>query len=108
MMNYVYSGIVSFVVGMLVFFLQSVLRENNDLKKKNKEFYTKEQAAMKDAIVCILRDILIENHKKYTTRKSISTHGLQNWLSMYRDYKILGGNGMVDRMKEEIEELHIG
>lgn len=107
-MNYVYSGLVSLAVGMLVFFLQSVIRENRELKKTNKEFYTKEQKAIKDAIICVLRDTLIEDHRQWVQRKSIPSYALQNWLSMYRDYKILGGNGLVDKMKEEIEELPIG
>lgn len=106
-MTYVYSAIASFIVGMLAFFIQSVVRENLELKKKNKSCATKEENAIKEGITCILRDMLIANHKKYMHRGSISTHGLQNWISMYNAYKDLGGNGMILHMKNDIEELPI-
>ena len=106
-MNYIYSAIGSFIVGMLVFFVQSLLRENHKLKQKNKQASTLEHDSIRSGIICILRDTLITNHRKYKQRGSISTNGLQNWLLMFDAYKNLGGNGMVDKMKEEIEELPI-
>ena len=106
-MEYVFSAIASLAVGILGFVLQSVIKENRELKQKREDEYTKEWAAIKDGLQCMLRDTLIRNHKKYAEQGYITTHGLQNWILMYKAYHELGGNGMIDHMKEEIEELQI-
>ena len=40
--------------------------------------------------------------KKYITPKA-----LESGILMYRAYKSLGGNGMIDHMEEEIQQLPI-
>ena len=41
--------------------------------------------------------------------KSIAlTYAYENFCEMYEAYHKLGGNGMITKMKEEIEELHLG
>ena len=37
----------------------------------------------------------------------IPSYAYQNFCEMYEAYHELGGNGMVTKMKQEIEELHI-
>ena len=106
-MEYLYSAIASLAVAMLVWVLQGVIKENRALRQKNLDECKLEQAAIKEGMCCVLRDTLISNHKKYTDLGHISTHGIQNWLLMYKAYHNLGGNGMIDHMKEEIEELPI-
>ena len=106
-MEYLLPILTSIVSGVLVFILQSVMKENFKLKKEKEEATEQEQNALKEGVLCLLRVKLIEYHTKYTQNNKISSHGLENWLLMYKAYKSLGGNGMVDRMKEEIEELHI-
>lgn len=106
-MEYVLSILASIVSAMLVFVLQSVIKENNKLKKEREKKQTEEETSLKEGVLCLLRVKLIEYHGKYTKLGSISSHGLENWLLMYKAYKSLGGNGMVDHMKAEVEELHI-
>lgn len=113
-MGYVYSGIASLVVGMLLFALQSVIKENKRLKeeKKQKEDKEKEQEeqrlkALEDGVLSLLRKELISDHEKWTGRGYITSKALESGLLMYDAYKKLGGNGMVDHMKDEIEELNI-
>lgn len=106
-MEVIIGALVSFAVAMLTFLLQGVIKENNQLKKEKTEAQTKEYTAIKEGLQCMLRDRLIELHGKYTKRGSISAHGLQNWMLMYKAYKTLGGNGLIDHMEEEVEELPI-
>jgi len=106
-MEYIISAIVTFTVGMLSWALQTVIKENHKLKADAEKKRDEEQTAIKDAILCLLRDRLIERHRKYTQLGHISIHGLQNWQLMYKAYRALGGNGMVEHMNEEIEELQI-
>lgn len=106
-MAYVFSGLASLAVAMLAFLLQGALKENKQLRKEREKEEAKKDKAIADGVVCLLRRDLIEDHAKYTGREEITSHGLQNWLLMYDAYKALGGNGMVDHMKDEVEELHI-
>ena len=106
-MAYILTAITSIVSGVLVFILQSVIKENREMKKEKDEATKTKQDALENGVLCLLRVKLIEHHTKYMKRGSISTHGLENWGLMYEAYKGLGGNGMVDHMKAEIEELHI-
>ena len=106
-MQYLYTILASLASAMLAFALQSVIRENQKLKKEKEEAQANRDKALENGVVCLLRVYLIEYHGKYTERGGITTHGLQTWLLMYKAYKALGGNGMIDHMKDEIEELHI-
>lgn len=106
-MEYIFSALASLSVAILGFILQSVIRENRELKRQKDNKCIAEEAAIKDGLQCLLRDRLINNHKKYVDLGHISTHGIQNWLLMYNAYHALGGNGMVDHMKEEVEDLPI-
>ena len=55
----------------------------------------------------LLRVQLIEYHDKYMKLGEIPSYAYQNFLEMYDAYHALGGNGMVTKMKNEIEELHL-
>ena len=55
----------------------------------------------------LLRAQLIEYHSKYTQLGDIPSYAYQNFCEMYEAYHALGGNGMVTKMKQEIDELHI-
>lgn len=106
-MSYVLTILASVASAILAFILQSVIKENRQLKHEKEKQITERETALENGVVCLLRVKLIEYHSKYTSNEEISSHGLENWLLMYQAYKTLGGNGMVDHMKEEIEELHI-
>lgn len=41
------------------------------------------------------------------TRKDATQYAYQNFCEMYEAYHALGGNGMVTKMKQEIDELHL-
>ena len=55
----------------------------------------------------LLRRNLIEDHDKYVALGKIPRHAYENYLDMYNAYHALGGNGMVTKMLEEIDELHL-
>lgn len=72
----------------------------------------KQQKKSRDAnskgTMLLLRVQLIEYHAKYTRIGEIPSYAYQNFCEMYDAYHALGGNGMVTKMKHEIEEIHIG
>lgn len=101
--GYIFSGLVSLSVAILAYVIQSLIKENRRLRDADR---IKEEA-LAEGVTCLLRVKLIEHHSKYTQADRVSSHGYENWFEMYHAYKGLGGNGMVEHMKEEMEELHI-
>lgn len=101
------SILTSVVSAILVFILQSVIKENRALKQEREENNSKREKAKEDGIRCLLRVRLIEYHAEYTEKGYISNHALQNWNDMYDSYHNLGGNHGVDHLNEEIKELHV-
>ena len=105
-MGYIITGMVSLAVMMLAFLLQSQIKENKALKQEKEQATKEREKALENGVVCLLRVKLIEYHAKYMEMGYITTHAYENWMLMYEAYKALGGNGMIDHMKDEIEELH--
>jgi hypothetical protein len=73
------------------------------LLKKQK----KDRDANSKGTMLLLRVQLIEYHDKYTILGSIPSYAYENFCEMYKAYHELGGNGMITKMKEEIDELHL-
>ena len=73
------------------------------LLKKQK----RDRAANSKGTMLLLRVQLIEYHDKYMRLGEIPSYAYENFNEMYDAYHKLGGNGMVTKMKQEIEELHL-
>lgn len=73
------------------------------LLKKQK----KDRDANSKGTMLLLRVQLIEYHDKYMALGSIPSYAFENFCEMYEAYHDLGGNGMITKMKEEVEELHL-
>lgn len=72
----------------------------------------KQQKKDKDAngkgTMLLLRVQLIEYHDKYMKLGEIPSYAFDNFVEMYNAYHALGGNGMVTKMYDEIQALHLG
>ena len=97
----------SVMSAMLVFILQSVIRENARLKREKDEKQSTHDRALENGVVCILRKHLMDEHEIWTAKGFITSHALESGLLMYKAYKDLGGNGMIDHMEDEIQALPI-
>lgn len=104
----------SFASGMLLFLWQSAIKENRRLKREREEKEQEEQQqeadrmkALENGVVCLLRKELIADYEKWMEKGYITQTALEHGLHMYDAYKSLGGNGMVEQMKEDIQELPI-
>lgn len=73
------------------------------LLKKQK----KDRDANSKGTMLLLRVQLIECHDKYMEIGSIPSYAFENFCEMYEAYHELGGNGMITKMKEEVEKLHL-
>ena len=80
------------VLGYIVWLLQN--------QKKDRDANTK-------GTMLLLRVQLIEYHDKYMKLGEIPSYAYENFEEMYEAYHKLGGNGMVTKMKKEIDHLNL-
>lgn len=101
------SGVWTIVSAVLIFLLQQLIKDNRTLKKEKDDQHKARNKALEKGMVCILRKHLMDEHELWMSKGYITAKALENGLSMYQAYKTLGGNGMIDHMEEEIQELPI-
>lgn len=102
-LSIVITAAFGFVSAMLTYLLQQSHKENKQLKEEQK----KRATALEDGVVCILRKHLMDEHELWVSKGYITPKALESGLLMYKAYKTLGGNGMIDHMEEEIQDLPI-
>ena len=67
----------------------------------------KERDANAKGTMLLLRVQLIEYHDRYVAEGSIPSYAYDNFCDMYNAYHDLGGNGMVEKMKHEIDNINL-
>lgn len=72
------------------------------LKKQKKD-----RDANSNGTMMLLRVQLIDYHDKYMAEGTIPSYAYENFCEMYEAYHILGGNGMITKMFNEINDLHL-
>lgn len=87
-----YTIALPILLGYIVWLLQR--------QKKDRDANTK-------GTMLLLRVQLIEYHEKYMMLGEIPSYAYENFCEMYKAYHALGGNGMVTKMQDEINELHL-
>lgn len=98
------------VLGYMVWLLQEQKKKQTRYVKERDERIAEERAMRKansKGTMLLLRVQLIEYHSKYTQLGNIPSYAYENFCEMYKAYHDLGGNGMITKMKHEIDELHI-
>ena len=101
------SIIITAVFGVITTMLTYLLQQSHKENKKLKDEQKKRSRALEEGVVCILRKHLMDEHELWTSKGYITPKALESGLLMYKAYKTLGGNGMIDHMEEEIQELPI-
>ena len=102
-MSIAVTAIFGFITTMLTYLLQQSHKENKKLKDEQK----KREIALENGVVCILRKHLMDDYEMWSSKGYITSKALESSLLMYKAYKSLGGNGMIDHMEEAIQELQI-
>jgi hypothetical protein len=99
--------VTSVVSGVLLFILQSVIRENRELKRKKDMEIEEREKALENGVRQLLSVRLEEIYDQYANSDSIPRRAYDRWMKLHKAYKGLHGNGTFDHMKIEIEEKHI-
>lgn len=103
MTTYIFDVLIATVSGSLIFLIENILKENRQLKESKKTT----EKALGDGVMTLLKIQLIEYHEKYMTDGNIPSYVYDNFDEMYSAYKKLGGNGMIEHMKQEIDGLRV-
>lgn len=67
----------------------------------------KDRDANSKGTMMLLKIQLIEYHDKYCSLGYIPSYVYDNFMESYDAYHALGGNGMITKMKQEVEQLEI-
>lgn len=102
------------ILTALLGYIVWLLKEQKNQKKIDKEERDARIEAEKElreknskGTMLLLKVQLIEYHDNYMELGEIPSYAYDNFNDMYDVYHSLGGNGMVTKMKQEIEELHL-
>lgn len=106
-MEYIITISTSLVSAMLVFILQSYIKENRELKKGKDEDAKKRDSALENGVRQLLSVRLEEIYDVYADSESIPRRTYDRWMKLHAAYKDLHGNGTFEHMKEELQEKHI-
>jgi len=69
---------------------------------------SKQTTANNRGTMILLRDKIIEDHKKYAIDKlPMPSYAYENFVETYEAYKALGGNGMALKMFDEMKSVGI-
>lgn len=69
---------------------------------------TKQTTANNRGTMILLRDKIIEDHDKYVIeRRPMPSYAYENFIETYEAYKALGGNGMAQKMFDEMKAVDI-
>ena len=105
-----YTIVLPVILSYIVWLLQEQKKKSKQDAIERNERIRKEREmreANSKGTMLLLRVKLIEYHEKYMKRGEIPTYAYDNFNEMYDAYHALGGNGMVTKMKNEIELLHL-
>lgn len=64
-----------------------------------------DQKALKDGMLALLRSEIIRCYDKYMQRGWIPIYALDTANALYNSYKVLGGNGTVKKLVEDMNDL---
>ena len=96
MLSQIIMTIYSVLLPLLVGYIIKLLKDQK-----------KERDANAKGTMLLLRVQLIEYHDRYTAKGTIPSYAYQNFKDMYAAYHDLGGNGMIEKMKREVDDLEL-
>ena len=68
---------------------------------------SKEKTAMGQAVLSLLQAQMLDYFSKCKQRGYVTKHGFETFDKMYSAYKSLGGNGLIDKVYEELKAMSL-
>lgn len=89
------------VSGIISTFVNRKLLKLEQRQQEQEERYK----AVENGVQALLRANIINIYNKYTDRGEIPIYERENVEHLYKEYKTLGGNGVVESLVEKLEDL---
>ena len=101
---YTIEAILSALTVLICCLIRTSYKMRKEQRLRNEEREEK-LANISSGLMYMLRVQLIDYHERWTNRGHVTTWGLTNWAGMYETYRALGGNGMIDHLNTEVNQL---
>lgn len=98
-----YTIALPIILGYIVWLLKNQTTERSEAEKQQKKAMANNNRGM----MLLLRIQLIQYHDKYMEQGFIPSYAYENFIEMYQVYHDLGGNGMITKMKDEIDAIRL-
>ncbi len=96
-----YIGIPSILSAIVL----GLLKALHTYCKKHFAIAQVENEALKNGMQALLRDRLLRNYREFNDKGFAETDEKDNWENLYKQYKALGGNGVVTKIHEKVLTL---
>lgn len=97
----------SVVSAILIFVLQSQIKENRSLRKERERQEALRETALENGVRQLLSVRLEEMYDRYAEEETIPRRAYARWMKLHSAYKDLNGNGTFDHMNREMLSKHI-
>ena len=95
------SYLIPTVLGGILGYLSTKLKKN----KAEDEAKARKEKAIEEGLQALLRNELGRRYREYETKGELSILDKENIEAMFKQYEILGGNGTVKHLMEELLSL---
>ena len=95
------SYLIPAILGGILGYISTKLKKN----KAEEEAKLKKEQAIEEGLQALLRNELIRRYREYETKGELSILDQENIEAMFKQYEILGGNGTVKHLMEELLSL---
>ena len=106
-LSIVVTFISTVVSAVLIFVLQSLIKENHSLRKEREKKEAIRETALENGVRQLLSVRLEEMYDKYAEEETIPRRAYGRWMKLHKAYKDLNGNGTFDHMNQEMLNKHI-
>lgn len=95
------SYLIPTVLGGILGYFSTKFKKN----KKEEESKERKEKAIEEGLQALLRNELVRRYREYETKGELSILDKENIEAMFKQYEILGGNGTVKHLMEELLSL---
>ena len=96
----------SLIIGIIGYFVKKIKKKQEEQAKKQEE-QEKIYEAMKKGVEALLRNELIKNFRIHKANGEITLLDKENMEHLFEQYFALGGNGMMQDLHKEFQEIPI-
>ena len=95
------SYLIPTAIGAILGVVSTRLKKNKQIDEEKE----KKEKAIEEGLQALLRNELVNRYREYETKGELSILDKENIEAMFKQYEILGGNGTVKHLMEELLSL---